>query len=138
MLDTRFALRDPATLHAHEEVRPQRVEDLVEHLREVGHIQDPIVVDRETGVVLDGHHRLTALQRLGCRRVPVHLVDYEDASIELETWREDRDPPTKAEVVERALAGDLFPAKTTKHLNLDALGKVPVRLVELGVDGEEA
>lgn len=134
MLDTRFALRDPATLHPHEEVRPQRVEELVERIRKDGHIQDPIVVDRDTGVVLDGHHRLTALQRLGCRSVPVHLVNYHDPSIELDTWREDRNPPTKEEVVERALAGDLFPPKTTKHLDLDRLGKVPVRLVELGLE----
>lgn len=131
MLEARFSLAPTADLRPHEEVDPDRVEELVGTIREEGVFLHPVVVDDETGTVLDGHHRLEAARRLELRLTPVHLVDYRDEAVALETWREDREPPTKDEVVERARSGNLFPPKTTKHLNLDDLGPVPVRLDEL-------
>lgn len=131
MLRARFALLPTDALQPHEEVEPDRVEELVETLQAEGVFLHPVVVDEATRTVLDGHHRLEAARRLDLRMTPVHLVDYREDGITLETWREDRDPPSKDEVVERAEAGDLFPPKTTRHLNLDDLGPVPVRLDEL-------
>ena len=68
-------------------------------------------------VVLNGHHRLAALQELGARRAPAWVVEYEGEAVVLERWPGARveTHPTKAEVVERALRGDLFPPKTTRH-----------------------
>lgn len=134
MLTTRFALLDPATLREHEEVETPRVRDLAERIRQTGVVHRPIVVDEASHVVLDGHHRLAALRRLGCRLVPVHLVDYQDGTIVVDAWREDVDPPTKEEIVRRAREGELFEPKTTRHLHLRHLGDVPVRLLELQVD----
>lgn len=131
MLRARFALVPTDDLRPHEEVEPDRVEELVKRLREDEVIRHPIVVDEATYTVLDGHHRLAAVRTLGLRVTPVHLVDYDDGFIELESWRDDREPPTKEQVVERAESGDLFPPKTTRHLNLDDLGPVPVRTREL-------
>lgn len=131
MVTASFALLDPGTLQPHEEVVEADLEELVEHIRARGVIDRPIVADAATRVVLDGHHRLAALQRLGCRLVPVHLVDYHDPGIQVDAWREDDVAPTKEVVLARASAGDLFPPKTTKHRMLRDLGRVPVRLSEL-------
>lgn len=128
MRHARFALVPTDELRPHEEVEPGRVEELVETLEEEGVFLDPVVVDEATRTVLDGHHRLEAARRLELRLTPVHLVDYRGDPIELETWREDREPPSKDEVLRRAREGDLFPPKTTRHLNLDDLGPVPVDL----------
>ena len=84
------------------------------------------------GVILDGHHRFAALKDLGCRRVPVYLVDYEDDGVTLTTW-----PGaivasvTKEEVVDRGVRGDLFPPKTTRHLLSKGLEDVRVLLDDL-------
>jgi hypothetical protein len=131
MLRARFALLPTDALQPHEEVEPHRVEELVADIREEGVFLQPVVADEETRTVLDGHHRLEAARRLDLRLTPVHLVDYEAGEIGLETWRQDRHPPAKDEVVARARKGDLFPPKTTKHLNLDDLGAVPVALRDL-------
>jgi len=41
-------------------------------------------------VILDGHHRVSALRLLGCALTPVYLVDYEHPSIKVTRWRHRR------------------------------------------------
>jgi hypothetical protein len=118
-------------LLAHEEVVPHKVAELVEVLRRDGVVRLAIVADEASLVVLDGHHRLTALRRLGARRVPVLLVDYRDPDIRVGTWRAGEHPPGKDEVVAQARAGKLFPPKTTRHFFPWKLQEQPVRLADL-------
>jgi ParB-like chromosome segregation protein Spo0J len=82
-------------------------------------------------VILDGHHRYAALVRLGARRIPVAFVDYKDPKIRIESWRAQETPPTKAEVVARAVAHHLFPPKTTRHPLLNAFREWPVSVAQL-------
>jgi hypothetical protein len=118
-------------LLAHEEVVEPRVEELVRLLRREGVIRLAVVADAASLVVLDGHHRLAALRRLGCRRIPVLLVDYRRADIRVGTWRRGEVPPTKDEVLAHAGAGKLFPPKTTRHFFPWKLREQPVKLAEL-------
>lgn len=64
----------------------------------------PLAVDYKTAVVLDGHHRLRFLRRVGLP-APVLLFDYDVLEVNVD----------KGEVVRRAYTGDLFPPKTTWH-----------------------
>lgn len=75
----------------------------------------PIVADRQSGTVLDGHHRLHAVKELGLSRIPVVFLDYGDSAIEVQSWRAGK-AVAKADVVLRAQSGALFPPKTTKHM----------------------
>ena len=73
-----------------------------------------------------------ALRQLGCVRVPVYLVHYEDPSITLTTWpRAAVKTVTKEEVVARGTRGDLFPPKTTRHLMPEEQDEVRILLEEL-------
>ncbi|MFZ0891261.1 MAG: ParB N-terminal domain-containing protein [Thermoplasmata archaeon] len=110
----RFELLPIEQLHAHEEVDPDDVERLVRAIQTAGVVEDPIWVAEGSGVVLNGHHRLSALRVLQARRVPAWVVDYEDDSVGLERWSPGP-VISKAEVVRRALSGELFPPKTTRH-----------------------
>ena len=74
----------------------------------------PILVDSRSLVILDGHHRYTILKSLGYTTIPVILVDYFDASIQVSSWRRDF-KVTKQEVIRRGLTGQLYPPKTSKH-----------------------
>ena len=130
-LRTRFTLLPPDDLHPHERTVPEKVAELARALEHDGAIIRPVVVDEETLVVLDGHHRLAALRKLGCRQVPVILVDYSDPSIVVATWREGEVPPTKEAVLLRALAGDVFEPKSTRHPVLNGLGHVKCKLTDL-------
>ncbi len=75
----------------------------------------PIAVDRSTYIILDGHHRLHALRRIGCRKIPAILVDYHSEEIEVIPWREG-ERITKEMIVQTALAGKRMAPKTSKHM----------------------
>lgn len=106
-------------LKPHERINKKRLEELIEEIRRDGVLKKPIVVDFKTKVILDGHHRVEALKRLGCNFIPAALVDYFDESIILDTWKYyNGKKPSKKDVIRNALQGILFPPKTTKHLTM--------------------
>jgi hypothetical protein len=49
-------------------------------------LHDPILVDSENNVILDGTHRYWALTRLGCRVAPVALYDYSSPEVSIGCW----------------------------------------------------
>ena len=108
----------------HEEVEPQRVESLAREIQKSKRVV-PLLVEKTHHVVLDGHHRKEALKLLGFRRIPCLRVDY--ASVQLGSWRPDLSL-TKEEVVQRALRGEKFPPKTTRHVHDFELTEVEVSL----------
>jgi hypothetical protein len=79
-------LVDLDRLHIHEEVIPKLVDELAESIVKDGVLRHPVMVDKASLVVLDGMHRVAATKRIGCRRMPVCLVDYNNPAIELFGW----------------------------------------------------
>lgn len=119
------------SLRPHEQVVPAKVEELARFLDREGVVRLAVVADEATRVVLDGHHRLAALKRLGCRLVPAILIDYLRPDVRVGTWRDGEEPPRKDEVVRHALDGKLYPPKTTRHFFPWRLREEPVRLDDL-------
>ncbi len=109
-----FELVPLEKLKAHEEIDEENVVEIVGRLENSKVFDDPIWVARGSFVILNGHHRVEALRRMGARRVPAWLLDYESDLVSVEPWRPGL-PITKAEVVERGLSGNPFPPKTTRH-----------------------
>lgn len=118
-------------LLAHEQTVEPRVRELVKLLAREQQVRLAIVADAATLVVLDGHHRLEALRRLGCKRIPVLLVDYHRDDIRVGSWRDGEVPPTKREVVLQAQAGKLYAPKSTRHFFPWKLQEHPVPLADL-------
>jgi len=107
---------DIGSLRGHEEVIPENLEKRTAKLLERGFYK-PIIVDRRSMVILDGHHKWTAAKSLGLARVPVLLVDYlADGGVEVDVWPDcGKDSITKHEVLEMGLSGGVFPPKTSRH-----------------------
>lgn len=104
-------------LKPHEQVKDNKAVHLARHMRRSRVLPKPILVDRLSGVILDGHHRYTACLELKCRKVACVLVDYlHDESITVES-RKKGVIVTKKDVVKRGLAGRPYPPKTTKHVH---------------------
>jgi L-serine kinase (ADP) len=110
----RFALVPISVLRPHERVDLAKAEELVEEIRRTGMVADPVWVARDGQVILNGHHRVEALRRLGARKVPALLVDYSDEAVTLDRWSPGP-PISKKDVLEHARRGELFPPKTTRH-----------------------
>ena len=125
-----FRLLPVDRLKVHEEVVPVRVDVLVREIRHRGEVEEPILVARDSDVILNGHHRFAALRRIGARWVPAWVVEYDDPAIQLERWYEGP-PLTKKEVVARANSGRPFSPKTTRHLVESPLPARPTPLAEL-------
>jgi hypothetical protein len=96
-------------------------------------VADPIWVAAGSCVILNGHHRVAALRRLGATRAPAWVIEYDSPDIRLERWGEGP-PILKAEVELRAARGQLFPPKTTRHVLVRSLGARTTPLAEL-MDG---
>ena len=109
-------LVETVSLRGHEEVIPDNLETRTSKLLSKGFYK-PIIVDRRSMVILDGHHKWTAAKSLGLARVPVILVDYlVDEGVLVDVWPGcGRESITKTEVLEMGVSGDVFPPKTSRH-----------------------
>ncbi|MEM2970863.1 MAG: ParB N-terminal domain-containing protein [Candidatus Bathyarchaeia archaeon] len=103
-----------ALLKGHEKLDAQRLANLKAEIEADGILKKPIVVDINTNVVLDGHHRIGALQALGCSKIPAVFVNYQSPKIGVKTSENGEEYP-KHKVIETALKGELLPPKSTWH-----------------------
>jgi len=130
-----FELVETERLKVHEKVVPGQVRRLTRELRSTGVVSDPILVDRESLVILNGHHRYAALRALGAKRIPTWMVDYDDPSVRLGRWSPGPSI-SKREVRERATSGKPFPPKTTRHHLPSDLPPHPTQLADLMVPAD--
>ena len=109
-------LVETVSLRGHEEVIPDNLETRTSKLLNKGFYK-PIIVDRGSMVILDGHHKWTAAKSLGLARVPVILVDYLlDEGVIVDVWPHcGKDSITKSEVLDMGVSDDVFPPKTSRH-----------------------
>ena len=105
------------TLKDHEEVIPSNLEKRVSKMMSKGFYK-PIVIDNDSKVILDGHHKWTAAKLLDLDLVPVIIVDYlQDDTVLVDVWPESgRQHITKQEVLEMGISDMVFPPKTSRHI----------------------
>ena len=120
-------------LRPHEETIPKKVDELEKMTHRWRAYVLPLVVDKKTGVILDGHHRHQVALRLDLKCLPCVQVDYiEDDTIELDVWPNcGRDYVSKEEVIKAGLNGELFTPKTSRHRLSDHLPPISVPLARL-------
>ena len=107
---------------------PKRVEWLLNKIVTENIWVKPLALERKHKLVLDGQHRMEVARRLKLRAVPAILYDYAD--VEIWSLRKTYEFDWKL-VVEKALAGDIYPYKTVKHKFPLPLPKCSFALSEL-------
>lgn len=131
-----FGIVELAALAAHEQTMPDHLAELTAEISRDGELRQPIVVDRRSLVILDGHHRAAALRALGCTLIPAWLVDYRHPAVVVLPRRPDI-PVTKEAVVHTGTSGRLFPPKTTRHVLPGCRPARPTPLGLLGLGGNK-
>jgi len=121
---------DIEKLRPHEEICEIHLNDLLADIKKDGFLADPIIADKDTLVILDGHHRYNTLKRLGARFCPVCLVDYKDGAIAVGCWREG-ETITKDRVIEAGITGKLLRPQTSRHTIPDRPKGLDVPLEDL-------
>jgi len=118
-------------LREHEAINPDNLVLRERDIIESGGVV-PIVADREYLVILNGHHRYNALKKMGCKCVPVYLVDYLSDNVRLELWPESSVCKlSKTDVIKMGLGRGVFPPKTTRHRFKFKFSRQRVPLAEL-------
>lgn len=116
----------------HERTFDVRVRRLVRAIKTEGMVRRPIIVDKQSLVVLDGHHRLEALRCLGASLVPAYLVDYQSSQVRVYLRRKYLSMKIiKQAVIYSGMTGVEFPVKTTRHLIHNRPGIQRVLLAKL-------
>ena len=103
------SLVDLDWLKPHEEIKVKNRDKLLEMTKKWGGFTKPLLVDSQTGSILDGHHRHSVAVCLNLKRVPVILIDYlADDQITVDVWPgSGLESITKEEVIEMCLSDDL-------------------------------
>lgn len=73
-------------LKIHEQTIPANTRALRETMLNLGRIVDPLIVDKDNFVVLDGNHRRQVLEDLKCENAICQLVDYNSPEIQVKGW----------------------------------------------------
>lgn len=82
----RIRLVNIASLHRYERTDATKVDQISESLRSTGVLINPIIVDHERQILIDGHHRAEAFESLGLRRIPAFTVDYLSSDLTVKNW----------------------------------------------------
>jgi len=85
-LEIEIGVKPIGEVYIHEETIPRLLAQLVSDIEHNNEVRNPIIVDSNTSVVLDGMHRVTALREIGCHYLPVCLVDYTSPKINVGCW----------------------------------------------------
>ncbi len=126
------ALRPTAFFKPSEEVDADHVRRLADTIRATGLWTTPIPIERETGIVMDGNHRIRAAALLGLHHLPCVLLDYADPRVSVTHWGSGA-PFSVAGIRQRIVAERrIFPYKTTRHRFAPALPSTEIPLTMLG------
>lgn len=98
-----------------EDHAPAHAEALRQDMEISGLWTHPLLVDRDQGVLMDGHHRYHAARHLGLACVPAILLSYDDPVVELKSWRPG-ESYSPQDIWDLCAAGKLLPMKSTRHV----------------------
>ena len=97
----------------HEKVIVNKKEILKNNLKykDQSVIISSIIACHESFVIIDGHHRFTALKELGVKKIPVTLINYSNKDIRTT----DNNSILKEDLIRNAKKNKLYSPKSTKH-----------------------
>jgi disulfide oxidoreductase YuzD len=85
-IELELQLYEIEKLHIHEEIITESAEKLIKTFKDDEYAKHPILVDKETLVVLDGTHRIWAFKHAGYKLIPVCFMDYKNPNIIVKSW----------------------------------------------------
>ena len=122
-------LTKAALLLPHEETNKKHFEELLKKIKKNKFIV-PIVVDVNSFTILDGHHRVKVIKKLGYKNIPAYLVNYKQKTIKVLPRRKNYEVNKKM-VISRGINKNLYPPKTTKHIIKGLKNwKIPINILE--------
>lgn len=123
-------------LKEHEEIIPNHLIKLLLEIVSDGILKKPILVDINTYIILDGHHRYHVVRYLGGNFIPALLIDYNSDLVTVTAWRKG-EIVTKDTVIKAGLSGYKLPPKTSRHIVKIPIPTINMPLEVMGINCEE-
>ena len=120
--DLEHSLIHVSEIFPHEQVSQKRVKQIIKTITSHQYDLPPIIIDRKTKVIIDGHHRFHAIKELNYNQIPCIELDYLSDSIVALCEGEKGDILNKNEILQNAILGKLYPQKFTYHAIRDHEG----------------
>jgi len=111
--DSRISLLAPQVILPTEDYIEERVLQVAQEIIKEGVWIEPILVERRSLIIMDGHHRREFARRYLLAVVPCLLLDYSEVVL---TSRKAGIHISPDEVILRGLQHRPYPAKTTRHV----------------------
>ena len=118
------------SLLGHEMVDTNHVASLLEKISAEGHWSEPIIIDKESHIVMDGHHRLEVAKKIGLKKIPCVLLNYGQSSVTVYKMFSDKKFSISL-IKHAAMTGNKLPVKTTRHVLSVKIENVGISLEEL-------
>ena len=103
LINLEIKLEEIDKLYVHEEILEGLFRQLVKTIKLDEQLFHPVIVDRKRLIVLDGTHRIAATKELGCRFIPICLLDYDNPHVVIDGWYRMVNPKSKSERVTRTI-----------------------------------
>ena len=123
-----YKLVEIQKLRGHEMIETDNVQRVLKSFKDTGILNNPIIADKDSLVIIDGHHRLAAAKIMELKKLPVFVVDYFSENVKMKPRK--KIPVKKEDVINRGLKNDPFPPKTTKH-HVSGLRSINILIDEL-------
>ncbi|QKY12024.1 ParB N-terminal domain-containing protein [Janthinobacterium lividum] len=123
-------LTDIAAIRPSEEVNEASARQLAKNIAFEQAWIAPIPIDKGTGIVMDGNHRVWAGRLLGLTHLPCIHLDYADPRVSVHEWHTGN--PYQIEKIFRAIQENrILPFKSTKHIFDPPLPQIRIPLESL-------
>ena len=111
--NVKYELVDISLLKPIEDYDKTRATSLEKEILNKGFWTVPLIVEKKDYMILDGHHRFATAKKLGLKKIPAILVDYDDVDV----WTLRKEYPVSQKLVRKKVVTDkkIYPYKTVKH-----------------------
>jgi ParB-like chromosome segregation protein Spo0J len=123
-------LMQVSRLRRTERHNPQRASRLAMNIAAEGKWTNPIWVESNDLLIMDGHHRLEAAILLGLVRLPCALLSYHIPELSVVSWNGNAQFPI-ADIFAAGRTQSLLPYKTTRHILTCAMPEASYDLADL-------
>lgn len=126
--DAPIEMIDTDKLKHIEQHNNKRVKELLSKIKSEGVWTKPLYIEKNHNLTLDGQHRLEVAKKLGLKKVPCQLFDYQNVKVWSLRKEEIVNPE---EVIKRVDEGNIYPYKTVKHKFPKVVSECKIKLKEL-------
>ncbi|ASG68241.1 hypothetical protein fh0823_11950 [Francisella halioticida] len=128
-----FSLIKISELIPSEQISEEYADNLCEEISKSKVWKFPILIDINTNIILDGHHRFAVAKKLRFKYIPCILVEFNSSIISVTSWRTGKEF-CKNKILNNALSGNLFEYKTTKntlHANVGLRSEISLDILQI-------